>query len=195
MTLSKKYVYHYFMKIHSDAPPVSTSNNNVTAELVSKLFTPKRLSTPIATGKAPGYTLDAAYQILNRLGINWTIENVTSSDLTSPVPDPLSTKDIIIRTGSYSPHPDSHPLVIKTFFGNFIFELAFMVYGVRLRRTGEGHAVVAYICGGRRYIYDSNQDRRLEVNWSDPNNRKRILKYSNATDFIDGVMYTLYIRT
>jgi hypothetical protein len=67
-----------------------------------------------------------------------------------------------------------------------------MVYGVYYTKLGP-HAAAAYVCGGKKYIYDSNSNRRLEVDWSDPTNRKEILKYSYADDF-SFVSYALYVR-
>ena len=55
------------------------------------------------------------------------------------------------------------------------------------------HAVVGYVCGGKRYLYDSNRVQRLEVNWLNPENREEILAYSNAIKY-KYVAYTLYVR-
>ena len=67
-----------------------------------------------------------------------------------------------------------------------------MVYGVAYAKLG-AHAVSAYVCGGKKYIYDSNSPGRLQVDWSKPESRKQILNYSYAEDF-SIVSYALYVR-
>jgi hypothetical protein len=82
-------------------------------------------------------------------------------------------------------------MFMKSRGGETQFKLSHMVYTVS---TPEGpHAVVAYVCGNKKYIYDANKSRNLEVDWSNPKNIKKILKYSNASE-VEYVSYTLYVR-
>jgi hypothetical protein len=55
ITLSRKYVFHYFIKIHSDSPVIG-KKGNISVDLINKMFTPKALASPIAKGRAGGYT-------------------------------------------------------------------------------------------------------------------------------------------
>jgi hypothetical protein len=87
---------------------------------------------------------------------------------------------------------DSHPMVIKTKDGKTSFSLSHIVYVMERKHLGN-HAVVGYVCGGKRYLYDSNRVQRLEVNWLNPENREEILAYSNAIKY-KYVAYTLYVR-
>jgi hypothetical protein len=195
--LSKKYIYHYFMKIHSDQPIVGGSGNNA-VDLIGKIFTPKRLSTPTAKGEAGGQAGVAALQILKILfgfGSENSIVHLQAGWKTSyPIGIYEHTK-IIYRWGptssKFNKSLDSHPMFIKYRGGKQSFKLSHIAYDVVIP---EGlHAVVAYVCGNKKFIYDSNEPRNIEVDWSDPKNKQQILDYSGAKRFA-GVSYTLYVR-
>ena len=191
ITLSRKYVFHYFLKIHSGTP--TAGKGNISVGLMNKMFTPKALSTPSARGLKGAQPTEAAKRILAKvftpgetgMSINW---------LTS-FPSDFSKYPMVYRAGSYAREkwaaPDKHPLVIKTVDGKTKFNLSHMVYAMK-RNIGY-HAAVAYVCGGKKYLYDSNKRQNLEVDWSNPENRKEILAYSGAIDF-EFVSYTLYVR-
>jgi hypothetical protein len=191
ITLSRKYVFHYFLKIHSGTP--TTGKGNISVGLMNKMFTPKALSTPSARGLKGAQPTEAAKRILAKvftpgetgMSLNW---------LTS-FPSDFSKYPMAYRAGSYAREkwaaPDKHPLVIKTVDGKTKFNLSHMVY-VMKRNIGY-HAAVAYVCGGKKYLYDSNKRQNLEVDWSNPENRKEILAYSGSVDF-ESVSYTLYVR-
>ena len=191
ITLSRKYVFHYFLKIHSGTQ--TAGKGNISVGLMNKMFTPKALSTPSARGVKGAQPTEAAKRILAKvftpgetgMSLNW---------LTS-VPSDFSKYTMVYRAGHYAREkwaaPDKHPLVIKTVDGKTKFVLSHMVY-VMKRNVGY-HAAVAYVCGGKEYVYDSNKRQNLEVDWSDPKNRQEILKYSGAVDF-EFVSYTLYVR-
>ena len=191
ITLSRKYVFHYFLKIHNGTQ--TAGKGNISVGLMNKMFTPKALSTPSARGLKGAQPTEAAKRILAKvftpgetgMSLNW---------LTS-VPSDFSKYTMVYRAGHYAREkwaaPDKHPLVIKTVDGKTKFMLSHVVY-VMKRNVGY-HAAVAYVCGGKKYLYDSNKRQNLEVEWSDPKNRQEILKYSGAVDF-EFVSYTLYVR-
>ena len=191
ITLSRKYVFHYFMKIHSDSPV--GGKGNVSVDLINKIFTPTALASPIAKGRAGGYPIDAARQILGK------VFNIGETGLMrkweTVCPNSFRNHTMIYTDGPSVPDKitlDSHPMIIRTKDGKTTFGLSHMVYVVERKNLGN-HAVAAYVCGGKRYLYDSNRSRRMEVNWSDPENREEILEYSGAIKYIV-VSYCLYVR-
>ena len=191
ITLSRKYVFHYFIKIHSDSPVFG--NGDVSVDLMNKMFTPKTLASPIAKGRAGGYPVDAARQILGK------VFNIGETGLLrkweTVCPNSFRNHTMIYSDGPVLPDKitlDSHPMIIRTKDGKTTFALSHIVYVIERKRLGN-HASVAYVCGGKRYLYDSNRVQRLEVNWSDPENREEILAYSGAIKY-KYVAYCLYVR-
>jgi hypothetical protein len=197
MALSKKYIYHYFMKIRSDQPIVGGSRN-VSVNLIGKLFTPKRLSSPTAKGEAGGHASVAALQILKILVGLYDEDRIVHIQPGWKTSYPIGlyeTTKIIYRYGptssKFNKSLDSHPMFIKSPDGKQSFKLSHIAYDVVIP---EGrHAVVAYVCGNKKFVYDSNKPRNIEVDWSDPKNKQQILDYSGAKRFA-GVSYTLYVR-
>ena len=191
ITLSRKYVLHYFMKIHSDHPVIG-KKGNISLNLMNKIFTPRGLASPIAKGKAGGYPIDAARQILGK------VFNIGETGLLrkweTVCPNHFRNHTMVYSDGPFVPDkitPDMHPLVISTKDKKTRFHLSHVVY-VMERKSGN-HAVVGYVCGGKEYVYDSNNPRRLEIEWSDPENREKLLEYSDAIKF-KYVAYCLYTR-
>ena len=193
ITLSRKYVFHYFLKIHSGTP-ITGIKGNISVDLINKMFTPKALSTPSARGDVGAQPSEAVKRILAKVFTPGETGTVRNWDTVCP--NEFSKYTMVYREGSYAARkkwepPDTHPLVIKTVDGKTKFKLSHMVYVIN-RRIG-AHAVVAYVCGGKKYLYDSNKRQNLEVDWSKPKNRKEILAYSGAANFVY-VSYTLYVR-
>lgn len=192
LTLSKKYIYYYFMKIHSKQPVVVGRSQNVSVNLIGKLFTPKRLPSPTANGRRGGQTGVAALQIMKIL---FGDENIVYlPGWQNFVPNGIGNRRILYRYG-YPPPGEyrtlhSQPMFMKSRDGE-TFKLSHMVYTVSI--SAGPHAVVAYVCGNKRYIYDANKFKNFEVDWSNPKNIKKILKYSDASE-IQYVSYTLYVR-
>ena len=191
ITLSRKYVFHYFMKIHSDYPVIG-KKGNISVNLMNKMFTPKALASPVAKGRAGGYPMDAARQILGK------VFNIGETGLLrkweTVCPNHFRNYTMIYSDFPGVPYkitPDMHPLVISTEDKKTRFHLSHVVY-IMERKNGN-HAVVGYVCGGKEYVYDSNNPRRLEVEWSDPENREKLLEYSDAIKF-KVVSYCLYVR-
>jgi hypothetical protein len=192
ITLSRKYVFHYFMKIHGDNPVIG-KKGNISVDLMNKMFTPKRLASPIAKGKAGGYPIDAARQILGK------VFNIGETGLLrkweTTCPNNFRNYTMIYSDGPFTPDkltPDMHPLVIGTKDRKTRFHLSHIVYVMERKDLGN-HAVVGYVCGNKEYVYDSNKPRRLEIEWSDPENREDLLEYSDAIKF-KYVAYCLYVR-
>jgi hypothetical protein len=197
VTLSRKYVFHYFLKIHSDTP-ITGMKGNAALGLMDKMFTPKALTTPRARGEQGAQPSEAAKRILAKVftpGETGTLHNWVTV-----CPNDFSKYTMVYREGFYYQRrqwltPDIHPLVIKTEDGKTKFNLSHIVYIVSWPKEGRigYHALVGYVCGGKKYLYDSNERRHLEIDWSNPKNRGQILAYSVATDFVY-VSYTLYVR-
>jgi hypothetical protein len=191
IALSRKYVFHYFLKIHSGTP--ITGKGNISVGLMNKMFTPKALSTPSAKGERGAQPSEAATRILAKVFTPG--ETGMSLSWITILPSDFSKYTMIYRKGYYAREkwaaPDTHPLVIKTVDKKAKFNLSHIVYIVK--RTTVYHAVVGYVCGGKKYVYDSNKRQNLEVDWSNPVNRDKILAYSGATEFTF-VSYTLYVK-
>ena len=192
LALSRKYVYHYFLKIHGGIRQIGTKGN-AAVDLMNKLFTPKALSKKVVKGKKGGQPGVAALKILAKVFPNGTTGTLLEWETVCP--NNFSKYRMVYRSGpeikKWAP-PDTQPLTIKTKDGKTKFNLTHMVYGVYYTKLGP-HAATAYVCGGKKYIYDSNSPGRKEVDWSNPEARKEILKYSYADDF-SFVSYCLYER-
>jgi hypothetical protein len=179
------------MKIQSKQPIVGRSQN-VSVNLIGKLFTPQRLSSPTASGRRGGQTSVAALQIMKILFGHDDI--VYLQEWQNFVPNGIGNRRILYRSGPPSGEYrtlHSQPMFMKSRDGETQFELSHMVYTVTI--SVGPHAVVAYVCGNKRYIYDANKSKNLEVDWSDSKNIQKILKYSNASE-VKYVTYTLYVR-
>lgn len=201
--LSRKYVFHYFLKIHSgrNYPVIGKKGkkSNIPVDLMSKLFTPKALKPSVARGNQGGHPREAAKRILSK--VFTPDETGTLRDWETTFPNDFNKYTMVFREGVYVYpktkwlYPDTHPQVIKTEDGKTKFNLSHIVYVVSWPNKGrvEYHAVVGYVCGGQKYVYDSNNSTNLKVDWSNPANRKKILAYSGAKKF-EPVAYTLYVK-
>lgn len=193
LTLSRKYVYHYFLKIHGGIRQIGTKGN-AAVDLMNKLFTPKALPKKVVKGKKGGQPGVGALKILAKVFPTGTTGTLLEWETVCP--NNFSKHRIVYRSGpetktKWAP-PDTQPIFIKTKDGKTKFNLTHMVYGVFYKKSGH-HAATAYVCEGKKYIYDSNIHRRKEVDWANLESRKEILKYSHADDF-SFVSYALYVR-
>ncbi|AGE50762.1 PBCV-specific basic adaptor domain-containing protein [Paramecium bursaria Chlorella virus CVB-1] len=180
--LSKKFVYAYALKIHDEF--LQNKNKNESKNLVDKMFTPKALPTPVAQGKKGYYAIDAIHQLLRRVFPNKgraTIGMLEEAKRISNDTEFLVYDTVITKLHDIPP----------TIAGKF--RLSHISYIVNLERTGEFHAVTAYICGRQKSIYDSNRMGRLDINWEVARNRKSILQYSGASK-LHSIAYALYIK-
>jgi hypothetical protein len=197
VALSKKYIYHYFMKIHSDE--LRGGSRNVSVDLIGKLFTPKRLTSPVAGGRN-GYTPSVgALKIMkilfgNLVGDSSIVKFQGNWSNSCPIG---KNKKIIYRWGPddiKTLGSDAHPMFIKSHNGKISYKLSHLVYGIEVNWGGGGlHAAVAYVCGNKKFVYDSNRTENMEVDWSDHENLRKILRYSDASK-LDEVSYTVYVR-
>ncbi|ABT13714.1 hypothetical protein MT325_M160R [Paramecium bursaria chlorella virus MT325] len=180
--LSKKFVYAYALKIHDEF--LQNKNKNESKNLVDKMFTPKALPTPVAQGEKGYYAIDAIHQLLRRVFPNKgraTIGMLEEAKRISNDTEFLVYDTVITKLHDIPP----------TIAGKF--RLSHISYIVNLERTGEFHAVTAYICGRQKSIYDSNRMGRLDINWEVARNRKSILVYSGASK-LHSIAYALYIK-
>ncbi|AGE56260.1 PBCV-specific basic adaptor domain-containing protein [Paramecium bursaria Chlorella virus NE-JV-1] len=178
--LSKKFVYAYALKIHDEF--LQNRDKNESKNLVDKMFTPGKLSSPVARGEKGHFAIDAIHQLLRRVFPNAKQRAIgmleeakrISSDTTFVIFDTILKK----------------PSEIPTYIGED-FKLSHLVY--ILEKDSGLHAVVAYNCDRERSVYDSNNRTKLDVNWSVKNNEKALLAYSNAKN-IHSIAYALYVK-
>jgi hypothetical protein len=180
--LSKKFVYFYAIKIHDEF--LQNKDKNESKNLVDKMFTPKVLPTPVAEGRAGYYAIDAIQQILRRAFPDRKRATIGMLEEAKLIPDDTEfiVYDTVITKLDYIP---------PTIEGKY--RLSHLSYIVELERTKSLHAVVAYICGKQKSIFDSNKNYRLDINWSSARNKKSILKYSGASK-LHSIAYALYLR-
>jgi hypothetical protein len=179
--LSKQFVYAYCLRIHDESMQNKTRNES--RELVEKMFTPGRLTTPVVEGKTGYYSLDAVAQILWRVFSDKKMVSVgtleqakkVAKDVTFMIFDTVAKRpsDVHMRIGEY--------------------KLSHFVYIVSREGSSTYHAVLAYICDGKKSIYDSNSRSKLDVEWNLMKNGQKILDYSKANAF-HGIAYCLYIK-
>lgn len=180
--LSKKFVYAYALKIHDEF--LQNKNKNESKNLVDKMFTPKALPTPVAQGEKGYYAIDAIHQLLRRVFPNKgraTIGMLEEAKRISNDTEFLVYDTVITKLHDIPP----------TIAGKF--RLSHISYIVEKERTGELHAVTAYICGKQKSIYDSNNNYRKDINWEVARNKKSILQYSGARK-MNSIAYALYIK-
>ena len=180
--LSKKFVYAYALKIHDEF--LQNKNKNESKNLVDKMFTPKALPTPVAQGEKGYYAIDAIHQLLRRVFPNKGRATIGMLEEAKRISN--DTEFLVYDTVITKLH-DIPPTVAGK------FRLSHISYIVNLERTGEFHAVTAYICGRQKSIYDSNRMGRLDINWEVARNRKSILAYSGASK-LHSIAYALYIK-
>jgi hypothetical protein len=180
--LSKKFVYAYALKIHDEF--LQNKNKNESKNLVNKMFTPKVLPTPVAEGRAGYYAIDAIQQILRRAFPERKRNTIRMLDEARRVSDDT---DFIVYDTVITKLHDIPPTIAGK------YKLSHLSYIVERERSEILHAVVAYICGRQKSIFDSNKNSRLDINWSSARNKKSILKYSGASK-IHSIAYALYIR-
>jgi hypothetical protein len=77
------------------------------------------------------------------------------------------------------------------------YKLSHMVYAIKTT-TGGYHASTAFICDGERYLYDSNKENVLKLDWTNKKNRDALMNYSTTSSFkakeLFGVQYALYVK-
>jgi hypothetical protein len=190
--LTKKYVLAYAYRILGKRK--QKINKNVSLDLVGKVFTPGKLPEDVAKGGVGFTPITAVKQILSRVFPD------KQSTYYTGVPGPyfMVYKDIefVIMTSDDASSPASWPASFKSTY-NRTFELSHCSYIVELNKTGTLHAVVAYVCNGRKFVFDSRQRKApMEINWSDKGSNKKILEYSAARDFVEygsRSSYALYV--
>lgn len=180
--LSKKFVYAYALKIHDEF--LQNRDKNESRNLVSKMFTPKVLPTPVAQGEKGYYAIDAIHQLLRRVFPDRKRSTIGMLEEVKRLPG--DTEFLVYDTVMTKLH-DIPPSIAGK------FRISHISYIVELERTGGLHAVTAYICGKEKSIYDSNNNYRLNINWEAARNKKSILHYSGAKK-MHSIAYALYIK-
>jgi hypothetical protein len=161
--LTKKYVLAYAYRILGKRK--QKINKNVSLDLVGQVFTPGKLPEDVKKG-AIGFTpIVAIKQILTRVFPD------KQSTYYTGVPGPyfMVYKDIhfVIMTSDDVSSPSQWPVSFKSTYHR-TFELSHCAYIVELKKDGVLHAVTAYVCNGRKFVFDSRQRKGpLEINWFD----------------------------
>jgi len=184
LQLTKKYVYSYALRIHN--PNYKPRVINEGSHLVKRFFTPGRLSEAVVKGKKgyqPEETID---QILTRCFGPDSYEEMTGYALEY---ENIATKKFVVAT-------DIPTLwMVKPNIHNY--KLSHIVYAVKLT-SGGFHVATAFVCNGEKYVYDSNQNSVLKIDWNNRKNRDTLIRYSKTKKFevseLYGIRYALYVR-
>jgi hypothetical protein len=184
LQLTKKYVYSYALRIHN--PNYKPRVINEGSHLVKRFFTPGRLPEAVVKGKKgyqPEETID---QILTRCFGPDSYEEMTGYALEY---ENIATKKFVVAT-------DIPTLwMVKPNIHNY--KLSHIVYAVKLT-SGGFHVATAFVCNGEKYVYDSNQNSVLKIDWNNRKNRDTLIRYSKTKKFevseLYGIRYALYVR-
>jgi len=188
--MGKKYVLAYAYRILSNRKQRADKNESL--DLVGKMFTPGRLPTPVATGRAGYYPVDAIKQILSRVFPEKRLEEIRTRDPETGIK--VSKGVTFVLLPAYKEKtPADWPLSFTTSL-NRTFELSHCTYMTDLTDGGQ-HGVVAYACGKKRFVFDSNTKKPLEINWHDRSSTIDLLDYSDSRKFFEGgwSSYALYV--
>jgi hypothetical protein len=176
--LSKKYILAYAYMIYSNR--VQKKNQNTSLNLVGKMFTPGRLPNAVLAGSGH-VPMVAIKQILERVFPYKDYVEVHSSPVGMSVPPGTP---FVIATSNKLKSPSDWPASFSA-TQDRKYTLSHCTYAVKIRGTGRPHAVVAYECNGKKFVFDSRQLKKLplQINWSDKLSNRKILSYSQATSF------------
>jgi hypothetical protein len=177
--LTNKYVLAYAYRILGKLK--QKTDKNVSLDLVGKVFTPGKLPEDVAKGGVGFTPITAVKQILSRVFPD------KQSTYYTGVPGPyfMVYKDIefVVMTSDDVSSPASWPVSFKSTYHR-TFDLSHCSYIVELKKDGALHAVVAYVCNGKKFVFDSRLRKApLEINWSDKGSNEKILNYSVAREF------------
>ncbi|AGE55839.1 PBCV-specific basic adaptor domain-containing protein [Acanthocystis turfacea Chlorella virus MO0605SPH] len=191
--LTNKYVLAYAYRILGKLK--QKTDKNVSLDLVGKVFTPGKLPEDVAKGGVGFTPITAVKQILSRVFPD------KQSTYYTGVPGPyfMVYKDIefVVMTSDDVSSPASWPVSFKSTYHR-TFDLSHCSYIVELKKDGALHAVVAYVCNGKKFVFDSRLRKApLEINWSDKGSNEKILNYSVAREFArfsGRSAYALYVK-
>ena len=178
--LSKKYIYSTALRLHYGTYDPN-ENSNDSANLVGKVFTPGKLATPVAQGAVGHTTKDAIHQLLTRLFGKNSFEEVEF-----PIEKhQLSKKFAIV----YFKNPGKLHELSRKYQG---YNLSHAVY---MLKTASGmHVSCAYICDDGYFVYDSNKQFPVKVNWRDPKSEAAVIAVSGKSKTFFSVAYALYVK-
>jgi hypothetical protein len=216
---TKKYILQYVRDLYDGVNMTKRGNGglNRSVDVMKTAFTPGRLSSAVQIGREGHYSVDAIETLMKRCfgkdgyryvrpkTTNTLVEDYTARSQPFLVIEP----QIIVRNTNGTPKLrgwnklSEVPLTLgkDPAFGEHT--LAHAVYIIKREEDGAGehgmHAVVAYTCGGKKFVYDANQRNALEIDWSERKNEKRLLEYSSVGfpskfTFMYTVDYALYVN-
>jgi len=196
---TKKYILQYVRDLYDGVNMTKRGNGglNRSVDVMKTAFTPGRLSSAVQIGREGHYSVDAIETLMTRcFGKNGyryvrpkTTNTLVEDDIARSRPFLVIEPQIIVRTADGTPKLrgwnklSEVPLTLgkDPAFGEHT--LAHAVYIIK-REDGAGehgmHAVVAYTCGGKKFVYDANRRNALEIDWSKSGNEKRLLEYSSV---------------
>jgi hypothetical protein len=184
LQLTKKYVYSYALRIHNSGYKPRAVNEGT--HLVKRFFTPGRLIEDVTKGRKGFQPEEAIDQLLTRCFGPDSYEEMTGYALEY---ENIAKKKFVIATDI--------PTIwmVKSDIKNY--RLSHIVYAMKLT-TGGYHVATAFVCNGEKYVYDSNQNNVLKIDWNNRKNRDTLIKYSKSRKFdvdsLYGIRYALYVR-
>ena len=209
---TKKYVLQYVRDLYDGVNMTFWGNGglNRSVEVMKTAYTPGRLPENTRSGREGYHPVDAIETLLKRCfgkdGYRHlrplTTNKLIEQDVARNRPFLLIEPRLIVRAQRGWNKLSEVPLTLGKHptFGEHT--LSHAVYVVTREDDGgehNKHAVAAYTCGGKKFVYDANQRNALEIDWSKSENEKKLLEYSSVrfpTKFtsIYTVDYALYVK-
>jgi hypothetical protein len=185
MQLTKKYVYSYLLKLHEKKYKPLYLNEGI--KFLKRDFTPGRLPEKVIKGKEGYFPMKAIEQLLSRCFGPESFKTMEMIDFRKA--SDADGKKFVVCSEVFT------IWLAKPSVENY--KLSHMVYAIKTT-TGGYHASTAFVCDGERYLYDSNKENVLKLDWTNKKNRDALMEYSSTPSFkakeLFGVQYALYIR-
>lgn len=218
---TKKYVLQYVRDLYDGVNMTSWGNGNGglnrSVEVMKTAFTPGRLPENTRSGRKGHSAADANKTLLKRCfgedGYRYlqpsTTKKLIEQDVARNRPFLMIRPRIIVRNADDVPRIygwnklSEVPMTLGKHpkFGEHT--LSHAVYILKReddRGEHDMHAVVAYMCGGKKFVYDANQRNALEIDWSKSENEQKLVEYSSVGfrtkfTYVRSVDYALYVKT
>ena len=188
---TKDYVLRYVRDVHEKSTRRINllKENNVSLKFVQSTFTPGRLYTPVKTGESGHDAADGLITLMKRcfpgkyvVSDSYSIHRDLQryKDLKKP-------KQFAILTNRMAPLGVLSDLPME--IDDYVLSSA--VYSITDPKYANimSHAVAAYVCNGRKFVFDSqNKKPPMEIDWSNPTNTAKILEFSNTNSFTPSIL-------
>jgi hypothetical protein len=185
LSLTRKYVYSYLLKLHENKYRPLIQNEGV--KFLKRNFTPGKLPEKVTKGKIGYFPMKAIEQLLSRCFGPESFKTMEMIDFRKA--SDADGKRFVVCSEVYT------IWLAKPSVENY--KLSHMVYAIKTT-TGGYHASVAFVCDGERYLYDSNKEDVLKLDWTNKKNRDALMNYSTVGSVkpkeLFGVQYALYVK-